>query len=113
MGGPDASAFNHEVERLQDEVNRLNEVVDEKLDRLQDADFGAVRLRQQLEEERARVVAVEDEIARLLRKEDRRTRRLEKLCCQKCHTKVGFHMFTQMAEEDERYVFAFSQMKAC
>lgn len=99
----DASAYVHEVERLQNEVEELNEVLDEKLDRLQEADFGAVRLRQQLEEERTRVVAVEEEIARLMRKEERRTRRLEKIRCQKCHTKVDMHTFSRLAEGDERY----------
>ncbi|KAF9048336.1 hypothetical protein BDZ89DRAFT_1057909 [Hymenopellis radicata] len=77
-----------EISRLHHELDRANESVDDKLDKLEDAGLGVVSLTRKLEDARARIVALEDEIARLSRKEDRRTRRMEKLRCQKCLTKV-------------------------
>ncbi|KAK0466948.1 uncharacterized protein EV420DRAFT_1260439 [Desarmillaria tabescens] len=78
-----------EISRLQYELDIANESIDDKLDKLEDAGLGVVGLTQKLEDARARIVALEDEIARLTRKEERRMRRLEKARCRKCLTKVN------------------------
>ncbi|KAK0202528.1 hypothetical protein DFS33DRAFT_908013 [Desarmillaria ectypa] len=78
-----------EISRLQYELDIANESIDDKLDKLEDAGLGVVGLTRKLEDARARIVALEDEIARLTRKEERRIRRLEKARCRKCLTKVN------------------------
>ncbi|KAG7445045.1 uncharacterized protein BT62DRAFT_206857 [Guyanagaster necrorhizus] len=80
-----------EISRLQYELDIANESIDDKLDKLEDAGLGVVGLTQKLEDARARIVALEDEISRLIRKEERRMRRLEKARCRKCMTKVNFN----------------------
>ena len=77
-----------EISRLRRELDNANESVDDKLDKLEDAGLGVVALTRKLEDARSRIASLEDEIARLSRKDDRRTRRLEKARCQKCLTKV-------------------------
>ncbi|KAK0501582.1 hypothetical protein EDD18DRAFT_1066550 [Armillaria luteobubalina] len=67
-----------EISRLQYELDIANESIDDKLDKLEDAGLGVVGLTQKLEDARARIVALEDEIARLTRKEVRRIKTLEK-----------------------------------
>ncbi len=78
-----------EISRLQYELDIANESIDDKLDKLEDAGLGVVGLTQKLEDARARIVALEDEIARLIRKEERRMRYLEKARCRKCLTKFN------------------------
>ncbi|PBK99751.1 hypothetical protein ARMGADRAFT_516895 [Armillaria gallica] len=78
-----------EISRLQYELDIANESIDDKLDKLEDAGLGVVGLTQKLEDARARIVALEDEIARLTRKEERRMRYLEKARCRKCLTKFN------------------------
>lgn len=78
-----------EISRLQYELDVANESIDDKLDKLEDAGLGVVGLTQKLEDARARIVALEDEIARLTRKEERRMRYLEKARCRKCLTKFN------------------------
>jgi hypothetical protein len=90
-----------EINRLQRELDRANESIDDKLDKLEDVGMGVVGLTEKLEDARAKIVALEDEIARLSRKEDRRTRRLTRIRCQKCHVKVDVKSLTQA---DERSV---------
>lgn len=100
MHDPMVAPLVSEIARLQRELDRANESIDEKLEQLEDAGFGNVGLTQQLEDARARVSALEDEIARLSRKDDRRTRRMQKMKCNKCRTKVDF----QHIDAEERYV---------
>ncbi len=90
-----------EISRLHHELDRANESVDDKLDKLEDAGLGVVSLTSRLEDARAKIVTLEDEIARLSRKDDRRTRRMEKLRCQKCLTKV------RVSDADERRVLFY------
>jgi chromosome segregation ATPase len=93
-----------EINRLQRDLDRANESIDDKLDKLEDAGLGVVGLTKKLEDARSRFVFLEDEIARLSRREDRRIRRLERVRCQKCHAKVDLRSVVASAEIDERYV---------
>ncbi|KAJ7043757.1 hypothetical protein C8F04DRAFT_1366949, partial [Mycena alexandri] len=77
-----------EINRLQRELDRANESIDDKLDKLEDAGLGVVGLTKRLEDARAKIVALEEEIARLSRKEQRRVHRLDRARCHKCLTKV-------------------------
>ena len=52
-----------------------------------------------LEDARTKMIALEDEIADLKRKEDRRTRRLARARCQKCHIKLDLE---NLIHPDER-----------
>lgn len=90
-----------EIERLQSELERANESIDDKLDRLEDAGLGVVSLTRQLEDAREKITALEDETRRLSRREERRLQRLQKLRCQKCHIKVDMR-FLQRSSPDDR-----------
>ena len=91
-----------EISRLQHELQLANESIDEKLDRLEDAGVGVVQLTNQLEDARAKIITLEDEVGRLSRREERRTQRLEKLRCQKCRTKVDVRSLQQKHVGDDR-----------
>jgi chromosome segregation ATPase len=97
---PSISPLITEITRLQRELDRANESIDDKLDKLEDAGLGVVGLTKKLEDARSKISALEDEIARLSRREDRRTRRLQRARCQKCHTKVNF---SEPCHPDKRY----------
>lgn len=90
-----------EIHRLQGELDRANESIDDKLDKLEDAGMGVVGLTKKLEDARSKVVSLEDEIARLTRREDRRMRRLARARCQKCSIKLDLRYLIQ---PDERCV---------
>ncbi len=77
-----------EIARLHQELERANESIDDKLDRLEDAGLGVVSLTEQLTDSKTRITCLEDELGRLGRKEERQIQRLEKLRCQKCSSKV-------------------------
>lgn len=98
MQDPTVAPLVSEIARLQNELDRANESIDEKLEQLEDAGLGVVSLTRQLEDSKERVSGLEDEIARLVRKDDRRTRRMQKMRCLKCRTKVDF----QHIDADER-----------
>lgn len=102
MHDPTVTPLVTEIERLQYELERANEIIDDRLDRIEDAGVGVVSLSTQLEDAKAKIVTLEDEIARLSRKEDRRARRLEKLRCQKCLMKVDVRALEQKLMGDER-----------
>ncbi|KAF9006188.1 hypothetical protein BDQ17DRAFT_1389747 [Cyathus striatus] len=89
---PSTSPLVAEIHRLQRELDRANESIDDKLDKLEDAGLGVVGLTQKLDEARSKIVSLEEEIARLTRKEERRLRYLERARCQKCNIKVGTHL---------------------
>lgn len=91
-----------EINRLQHELDLANESIDDKLDRLEDAGLGVVGLTKKLEDARAKILSLEDEIARLSRREDRRIRRLERARCQKCHIKVDLRNVITSTAADER-----------
>ncbi|KAJ7647253.1 hypothetical protein FB45DRAFT_987061 [Roridomyces roridus] len=96
-----------EIARLQLELDRANESIDDKLDKLEDAGLGVVGLTKRLEDARARIVALEEEIARLSRKEQRRDQRLERARCQKCLAKVDLRSVIR-ADADESFVDTFN-----
>jgi predicted nucleic acid-binding Zn-ribbon protein len=91
-----------EIQRLQVELDRANDSVDDKLDKLEDAGQGVVGLTRKLTDARSRITALEEELARLNRKDERRQKRLEKARCLKCRSKVALR---DHGETDERYVF--------
>ncbi|TFK39758.1 hypothetical protein BDQ12DRAFT_704709 [Crucibulum laeve] len=84
-----------EINRLQRELDLANESIDDKIDKLEDAGLGVVGLTRKLEDAREKIVALEDEIARLTRKEERHLRRLERTRCQKCNIKVDLQQLTR------------------
>ena len=84
-----------EIQRLQGELDRANESIDDKLDKLEHAGLDVVGLTEKLEDARTRITALEDEIASLRRKEERRTRRLARARCQKCHIKLNLDSITR------------------
>jgi chromosome segregation ATPase len=88
-----------EIRRLQGELDRANESIDDKLDKLENAGLDVVTLAQRLEDARTKIITLEDEIADLKRKEDRRTRRLARARCQKCHIKLDLE---NLIQPDER-----------
>jgi len=67
--------------------------------------MGVVGLTKKLEDARSKVVSLEDEIARLTRREDRRMRRLARARCQKCSVKL--HLI--QLDADERCVGALKK----
>ncbi|KDR80779.1 hypothetical protein GALMADRAFT_241215 [Galerina marginata CBS 339.88] len=95
---PSVTPLISEINRLQRELDRANESIDDKLDKLEDAGLGVVGLTKKLEDARARIVSLEDEIARLNRKEERRSHRLERVRCQKCNIKVDLQHLIQGEE---------------
>jgi predicted nucleic acid-binding Zn-ribbon protein len=97
---PTISPLITEISRLQRELDRANESIDDKLDKLEDAGLGVVGLTKKLEDARSKISALEDEIARLSRREERRIRRLQRARCQKCHTKVNL---SESSHPDRRY----------
>ncbi|KAF5373341.1 hypothetical protein D9615_007388 [Tricholomella constricta] len=95
---PTVSPLIAEISRLQRELDRANDSIDDKLDKLEDAGLGVVGLTKKLEDARAKISMLEDEIARLTRREERRVRCLERTRCQKCHIKVNFSNLAQLDE---------------
>ncbi|KAF8892193.1 hypothetical protein BD779DRAFT_1661469 [Infundibulicybe gibba] len=85
---PSTSPLVAEISRLQRELDRANESIDDKLDKLEDAGLGVVGLTKKLEDARSKIRSLEDQISRLTRVEERRLRRLERARCQKCLAKV-------------------------
>src|SRR5215471_13278187 len=101
---PTISPLIAEISRLQRELDRANESVDDKLDKLEEAGLGVVGLTSKLEDARSRIVSLEEEIARLSRREDRRVRRLERARCQKCNIKLNLKGLTVLDLNDDRYL---------
>ncbi|KAH9169868.1 hypothetical protein EDB89DRAFT_1981781 [Lactarius sanguifluus] len=93
-----------EIQRLERELGRANESIDEKLDRLEHAGFGNVQLEMRLNDERVRAVALEEDVARLDRREERRLRRLSKAKCPHCRQKVDLRGLNRVADGDESTV---------
>jgi len=100
---PAVSPLVAEISRLRRELDLANESIDDKLDKLGEAGLGVVGLTRKLEDARSRIVALEEDIARLSRRESRRIHRLERARCQKCHGRVDLRSLNRGAEGDERY----------
>ena len=111
MNDPSAAPLFAEIERLQQELDRANEAIDEKLDRLEDAGVGVINLTNQLEEAKAKIVVLESDLGKVTRREERRLRRLEKLRCQKCHIKVDAKAMNFVG--DERYELTTTSLLRC
>ena len=94
------SPFFSEVARLRQELERANQSIDEKLEQIEEAGMDVISLTRRVEDGRARIAALEDDVVRLTRKDDRRTRRLQKMRCGKCRLKVD----TRSIDADERCV---------
>lgn len=99
---PTSAPLMVEIGRLQRELDHANESIDDKLERLEEAGLGVVGLTTKLEDARVRIVTLEDEISRLVRREDRRIRRLLRLRCQKCRVRVDTKGLTEGVNVDER-----------
>ncbi len=87
-----------EIQRLQGELDRANESIDDKLDKLEDAGLDVVSLAQRLEDAKSKISALEDELACAKRKEERRARRLARIRCRKCHIKLDLDDIYQFDE---------------
>ncbi|KIK90884.1 hypothetical protein PAXRUDRAFT_831297 [Paxillus rubicundulus Ve08.2h10] len=98
---PGVSPLLAEIARLQTELDRANESIDHKLDELQEAGLGVIDLTKNLADARSQTTSLENEIARLQRREERRLRRLEKLRCQKCFMKIDPSKLQRVYEADE------------
>ncbi|CCM02679.1 uncharacterized protein FIBRA_04784 [Fibroporia radiculosa] len=108
INDPTVSPLVAEIARLQSELDRANESIDDKLDQLEDAGLGVVGLTQQLEDARSKINYLEDEIARQGRKEDRLHQRLQRLRCIKCHTKVDVSGLQQANNGDASSILEMS-----
>ncbi|KAL4062577.1 hypothetical protein J3A83DRAFT_4109663 [Scleroderma citrinum] len=98
---PTTSPLLAEIARLQSELDRANESIDQKLDQLEDAGFGVVGLTKSLEDARQKLVISEKEIARLQRREERHLRRLERIRCQKCLVRISPTQLQKICDLDE------------
>jgi hypothetical protein len=99
---PSVAPYIAEIQRLERELGRANESIDEKLDRLENAGFGNVELEVHLNDERAKAAALEEGIARLDRREERRLRRLAKAKCPHCRHHVDLRGLNRVGDGDER-----------
>ncbi|KAI0366979.1 hypothetical protein BV20DRAFT_951123 [Pilatotrama ljubarskyi] len=110
MQDPSVSPLVAELARLQAELDRANASIDDKLDRLEDAGFGVVDLTKQLEDAREHIVLLEDELARMARREERRIHRLQRLRCTKCRTKIDMRGLQSTGDGDESSILEASTM---
>ncbi|KAI1790299.1 hypothetical protein LXA43DRAFT_1149321, partial [Ganoderma leucocontextum] len=110
MQDPSVAPLVVELARLHQELDRANASIDDKLDRLEDAGIGVVDLTKQLEDARAEVVGLEDELARMSRREDRRIRRLQRVRCQKCRTKIDMRGLDSTGDADQSSILEASTM---
>lgn len=99
---PSVAPYIEEIQRLEKELGRANESIDEKLDRLENAGFGNVDLEMRLNDERAKTAALEEDIARLDRREERRLHRLAKAKCPRCRQNVDLRSLNRLGDGDER-----------
>ncbi len=91
-----------EIQRLEKELGRANESIDEKLDRLEHAGFGNVELEMRLNDERVRTATLEEDIVRLDRREERRLCRMSKAKCPHCRQRMDLRSLNRVADGDER-----------
>lgn len=112
MQDPSVAPLFAELARLHQELDRANASIDDKLDRLEDAGMGVVDLTKQLEDARTEVVGLEDELARMSRREDRRIRRLQRIRCQKCRTKIDMRGLDSTGDANERLASLYAITQA-
>ncbi|KAG1881054.1 hypothetical protein F4604DRAFT_1992869 [Suillus subluteus] len=100
-GDASVSPLLNEIARLQTELDRANDSIDQKLDELEDAGLGVVSLTRDLELARSKISQMENEMGRLERREERRLHRLQRLRCQKCMVKVDTSTLQRFYDADE------------
>ncbi|KAG2137608.1 uncharacterized protein EDB93DRAFT_1106565 [Suillus bovinus] len=100
-GDASVSPLLSEIARLQTELDRANDSIDQKLDELEDAGLGVVSLTRDLELARSKISQMENEMGRLQRREERRLHRLQRLRCQKCMVKVDTSTLQRFYDADE------------
>ncbi|KAG1734078.1 uncharacterized protein EDB91DRAFT_620776 [Suillus paluster] len=100
-GDASVSPLLTEIGRLQAELDRANDSIDQKLDELEDAGLGVVSLTRDLELARSKISQLENETGRLQRREDRRLHRLQRLRCQRCLVKVDTLALQRFYDADE------------
>ncbi|KAG2345767.1 hypothetical protein BDR05DRAFT_960035 [Suillus weaverae] len=103
-GDASVSPLLSEIARLQTELDRANDNIDQKLDELEDAGLGVVSLTRELELARSKISQMENEMGRLQRREDRRLHRLQRLRCQKCMVKVDTSTLQRFYDADESFL---------
>ncbi|KIJ55564.1 hypothetical protein M422DRAFT_151101 [Sphaerobolus stellatus SS14] len=84
----DTSPLVSRIEKLKYELNLANDSIDDKVNQLEEAGIGIVGLTERLEDARARTVTLEEEVSRLVRRDERRIRRLERIRCLECGVKI-------------------------
>lgn len=87
---PSVSPLLGKIEQLQRDLDRANASIDDKLDRLEDAGLGVVELTKKLEDARQRIRELEEEVARMKRKEARSAQKLANIRCGDCDAKIDF-----------------------
>ncbi|KAJ3553173.1 hypothetical protein NM688_g3757 [Phlebia brevispora] len=110
MNDPTVSPLLVEIERLQQELEVANGVIDNKLDRLEDDGAGIVVLTGQLEDAKSKIVGLQHEIAQMTRNEERTKRRLGRLRCQKCLAKIDVRAVEQKLAADESSILSETSM---
>ncbi|KAF9269220.1 hypothetical protein L218DRAFT_1072847 [Marasmius fiardii PR-910] len=98
-----------ELSRLQRQLDRANESIDDKLDKLEDAGLGVVELTEKLENARSRIRDLEDELSRLKRTEERRIQSLQRARCKKCMTKVDLGSLSRLSRHEDDSFFNSSK----
>jgi len=92
------SPFFSDIARFRQDLERANQSINEKLEQIEDAGTDVISLIRRVGDERARIASLEDD-ARLSRKDDHRTRGLQKMRCGKCRTNIDSRSI-----DAERYV---------
>jgi hypothetical protein len=100
---PRASPLVAQIEHLQQELHIANDSIDEKVNMLEEAGMGIVGLTEKLEDSRTRTVVLEVEVARLVRREERRIRRLDRAKCLRCGGRVDLSKLLGIHAEEQRY----------
>ncbi|TFK53458.1 hypothetical protein OE88DRAFT_1676650 [Heliocybe sulcata] len=100
-GEPSVAPLIAEISRLQSELDRANDSIDEKLEKLEDAGLGVVEVTEKLEDARSKILVLEDDIRRLSRRDERRLRRLQRAKCTNCHHKLDLRDLNRAAEGSE------------
>ncbi|GJJ11416.1 hypothetical protein Clacol_005649 [Clathrus columnatus] len=85
---PDAGPLLAQIQTLQEELHVANDNIDQKVNKLEEAGMGIISLTEKLEDARTRTTTLEDEVGRLVRRDERRTRRLERANCKECGVKI-------------------------
>lgn len=100
---PKTSPLVAKIKHLEQELHLANDSIDEKVNMLEEAGMGIVGLTEKLEDARTRTVTFEAEVRRLVRREERQLRRLERVRCLKCGGRVDLNKVITISGEEPRY----------